>query len=248
MTIQDKCCTLQQGRCLVDLGVKPAAAHYHLLDRVQYGWHRDAVAPAYDSTELGDMLQDYLAYAYYNDYEGLMAKVEPNSKDHWSFCSKGLIKQTYPTEAQARAAMLVHLLENNLMELPDHWKQNPDSLCPDGRCKLTYSPDYEIIHSMPMPTWAESETAAFKAAWEIVKDWIIQAPRYYKGYLEANGRHVKLVLDVAVTPLLYHINTITPLMQEQYMRHDYRAMWELWEMLLKNSGIMPEQEAGQHAS
>ena len=30
------------------------------------------------------------------------------------------------------------------------------------------------------------------------------------------------------------IKTMTPSMQEQFMKHDYRSMWEIWQMILNS--------------
>lgn len=49
------------------------------------------------------------------------------------------------------------------------------------------------------------------------------------------------------------ITQLTPAMNEQYLRKDYRSMWEIWEMLLKTKEIesdkfpvLPEQFHERH--
>lgn len=115
--------------------------------------------------------------------------------DQWKLCIDVCIEWKYVAESQARAAMLIHLLENNLMQLPDHWRQDLADPCPDGRCHLPHSPGNKDIREMPAPAPEETNTAAFNALWDIMRDWHIQAPRYYTGTREATGRHVKLLLD-----------------------------------------------------
>jgi hypothetical protein len=53
--------------------------------------------------------------------------------------------------------------------------------------------------------------------------------------------------------VINHINDLTPLMQEQFMRHDYRSMWELWQALrvavgLSSTENKPDQEAGANGN
>lgn len=39
--------------------------------------------------------------------------------------------------------------------------------------------------------------------------------------------------------IIQAINTHMPFMSEQYMRHDYRAMWEIWNRVCETVGTIP---------
>ncbi|GAA0561721.1 hypothetical protein GCM10009415_49700 [Chitinophaga japonensis] len=171
---------------------------------VQYGWHSDALAPAYNVAELGDMLPEFVGEhrlltwrAINKTCNGIEVEAYAIQYRLITGDSMGAFHQAIfaRTEAQARAAMLIYLLENDLMELPAHWRQDPNDPCADGRCQRGYSPGLQEIKPLPEPTREECATPAFEAAWQVMKDWTIQAPGYYKGSMEAHGGHVKLIVD-----------------------------------------------------
>lgn len=199
LSLQDQTCTREQGAHLVELGVKPVSTFYHMPAKdgphgeyIQYGWSSNATAPAFTVAELGDMLpfgfesgKDAVDYG-----EGDMYGYSCNSGDGETYHL-----EFHNTEAQARAAMLVHLLDNNLITLPEHWKEDPANACHGGTCKRTYSPDMHEIQPLPMPSYHEREMPVFNAVWVVLKGCTIQMPKYYTGYQEVNGCHVKLIAD-----------------------------------------------------
>lgn len=121
MDLKDQTCTAEQGARLVELGVKPVATFYHMAPKdgphgpyIQYGWSSGAVAPAYNVSELGEMLHSRFVTHKSTDRYDLRQGVYYVLSLRQSECGR----QYGNTEAEARAAMLIHLLENNLMELP----------------------------------------------------------------------------------------------------------------------------------
>lgn len=62
MKLDNQVCSPEQGRRLVELGVKLRALFWHMPAKdgphgpyVRYGWHSDAVAPAFSAAELLDI-------------------------------------------------------------------------------------------------------------------------------------------------------------------------------------------------
>jgi hypothetical protein len=53
----------------------------------------------------------------------------------------------------------------------------------------------EFKKSMDSPSEDMKKTEAFNAIFDVIKDWDINVPGYYKGFCGANGSHVKLILD-----------------------------------------------------
>lgn len=63
---------------------------------------------------------------------------------------------------------------------------------------------YEIdapTKSLPNPSEEETNTQLFNQIFEVIKNWDINVPDYYNGYMSGNGSHVKLLLD-AIIPAL----------------------------------------------
>jgi hypothetical protein len=48
---------------------------------------------------------------------------------------------------------------------------------------------------LPNPTQVDLSDPDFQAIWNIIKDWDINVPEYYRGYMSGSGSHVKLILD-----------------------------------------------------
>jgi hypothetical protein len=47
----------------------------------------------------------------------------------------------------------------------------------------------------PDPTPEMQESPEFEAVWNCIKRWDINVPSAYKGYMGANGSHVRAILD-----------------------------------------------------
>lgn len=50
-------------------------------------------------------------------------------------------------------------------------------------------------NELPNPTPEDLSNPDFEAIWTVIKDWDINVPQYYRGYMSGNGSHVKLILD-----------------------------------------------------
>lgn len=127
MTLQQQCCTLEQGKHLVELGIKSESTFWHMPakdgphgESIRYGWHGDAIAPAFNVAELGVLLPLECESGKDEGPGGLF-------QDSQEWC-KGYSARYNPlkgrqstesaiTEAQARASLLIHLLENNIITL-----------------------------------------------------------------------------------------------------------------------------------
>ncbi len=113
MKLEDQVCSLEFSKRLKELGVKQDSLFYFFKDRIYY--RGDLAVPdnkiisAFTVAELGEMLPKNMPSLGSNDESGWYMHVfKPIEK--W-------IKM-YPckTEANARAKMLIYLLENNLIK------------------------------------------------------------------------------------------------------------------------------------
>ena len=50
-------------------------------------------------------------------------------------------------------------------------------------------------NELPNPTADDLGNPDFEAIWTVIKDWDINVPEYYQGYMSGNGSHVKLILE-----------------------------------------------------
>lgn len=134
MKLIDQCCTLEQGKRLVELGVTaestfwwmPAKSGPH-KEYVQYGNSSDSLAPAYNVAELGELLphpsglNELGGWVHMTEYD-----LTPKDGKPW-YClweydldmdaggfGRHIIDAV--TEAQARADMLIYLLENQIIK------------------------------------------------------------------------------------------------------------------------------------
>lgn len=121
MKLQDQCCTREQGQRLVELGVKPEALFWWMPsmsgphgEYIRYSYHGNNLAPAFNVAELGEMLPESdthlsvwktVKYTHLSVDEKWEASLHKYDRSY----------VTCPTEAQARADLLIHLLENKLL-------------------------------------------------------------------------------------------------------------------------------------
>lgn len=122
MKLQEQTCTAEQSARLVELGVKPQATFWHMKAKdgahgeyIQYGWSSEAIAPAYNVAEMGEMTRGY------------ETRIELQNNGNYLIIEKGLTDAFFyaqPTEARARAALLIYLLANRNVELPCEWRQD----------------------------------------------------------------------------------------------------------------------------
>lgn len=130
MKIENQVCTLAQAKRLKELGIKHESYFVFGATRglITESWSvegdEDDFFDAYTVAELGIMLPDLLTT--HLQYELVCIK---EADDEWlcRYCRNNDMLDTYPqlpnaagkTEAQARAAELIYLLENNLTNPED---------------------------------------------------------------------------------------------------------------------------------
>lgn len=109
MELKKQVCSPIQAKILTDLGIDPISQLYHF----QGGIHSEAWGsdyyPAFSVAELGVALQAYdrVGHSFYSSISNKWAHT-------WStFNGIQPVIGWYDTEAVTRAAMLIHLLENN---------------------------------------------------------------------------------------------------------------------------------------
>jgi hypothetical protein len=123
MKLQDQCCTWEQGQRLVELGVKADATFWWMPAKsgthgeyIQYGYHGDNISPAFNVAELGELLPATLFLKHKSsDPPWEVTRIAGNGPNYWHAEDTLDSIGPWPTEAQARAQLLIHLLENNLM-------------------------------------------------------------------------------------------------------------------------------------
>lgn len=131
MKIEDQGCTLSQSKKLKEIGIDPNAHLYYredsselVMGTLAYKLAKDKVTkffPAFSVAELGTMLPDLIETS--KQYEFVTIK---EAEDVWlCLYVRGnnmldtLCSSAAATEAQARAIMLIYLLENNIITVED---------------------------------------------------------------------------------------------------------------------------------
>lgn len=118
MQLSDQVCSLELSIHLKELGVKqisifcwsesetiPIGRDYRLYYKGDNGGGNKLDYSAFTAAELGDLLKDkYISFPYYINNKG------------WGVWNKSKFVITGHTEADARAKMLVYLLENELIK------------------------------------------------------------------------------------------------------------------------------------
>ena len=102
---------------LVSFWHMPAKSTVH-GEWIRYGWHGDATAPAFNVAELGELLPLECDSGKDEGPGGVFQNSEEWSKGFSARYNplKGKEKiESAMTEAQARAALLIHLIEKNLI-------------------------------------------------------------------------------------------------------------------------------------
>ncbi len=131
MKLEDQVVELELSKRLKELGVKQESLFYwwdgndvndegYCVSRIEIEHNNNApsnfdVYSAFTVAELGEMFPPSCSYNYMDESGWYMSVIFPLSK--WN--------QMYPCvkEANARAKMLIYLLENKLMELPEAFKE-----------------------------------------------------------------------------------------------------------------------------
>jgi len=120
MKLEQQVCTLEQAKKLMALGVTAEPLYWHVIDIdpltpmdiIQKWQHSNfdqcEKYPAYTVAELGVMLP--------SETHTQRTGSEDSEYDNWEWVDdgNGNANGLYNTEVEARAAMLIYLLENNL--------------------------------------------------------------------------------------------------------------------------------------
>jgi hypothetical protein len=124
MRLQDQVCTLKQAAKLAVLEVNKKSLFYYALNSFTPEFKeitmqpdsRDIVYSAFTVSELGIMLPiDFISFKITGGKEFSCSRLKiDNVNIDFSFVSKFKI-----TEAEARAEMLIHLLENKLIKVEE---------------------------------------------------------------------------------------------------------------------------------
>jgi len=126
MKLQDQVCSFELAKKLKELGVKQGSLFYWYTDglnfqvdiktdyiRGVYGYSgkQDEMYPTFTVAELGEMLPNFCS-----SYQ--MPEPHTSSSISLWYCGakETELSQVAETEADARAKMLIYLIENNLME------------------------------------------------------------------------------------------------------------------------------------
>lgn len=132
MKLQDQVCTLEQAKRLKELGIEYDAYFYHDVHDGMGGEQKKGESsirdhlqrssmsyPAFTAAELGVMLPEYLSIDSYRMHVHSYKQEQNNSPALWTITMGKSSDKEVPDfdshkEAQARAAMLIYLLENKL--------------------------------------------------------------------------------------------------------------------------------------
>lgn len=129
MNLNDQVCTLSQAKKLQELGIEQRKGLFEwcvfMPDPLGEKWF---YAPVYFQEEIEPQLHEWIASAYTASELGIMLPTNPSSSVNYSYYHRynwkghsvgytalGLIpieREWFKTEAEARADLLIHLLEN----------------------------------------------------------------------------------------------------------------------------------------
>lgn len=118
--LEKQVCTLERAKKLKELGVKQESYFRHYLDSIgghhttpnRIKWYdEDSMFAAFTVAELGVMLPPhYFTYPQTGGTFNTLAYKLPEG-----IIPSGVLPTCYNAEAEARAAMLIHLIESNLV-------------------------------------------------------------------------------------------------------------------------------------
>lgn len=119
MKLENQCCTREQSKRLKELGISQNSTEYFLkgvddlytgtfLKRMANGKNDDNASSAFTVAELGVLLSAATLGVMLPVWNGAAFSVDISLATGWDY-------NCFEFEAQARAAMLIYLLENNLV-------------------------------------------------------------------------------------------------------------------------------------
>lgn len=120
MTVEQMCCTREQSKRLRELGIDQKSYFYHTIVHVTHlpyvpigeTWDKDLIGSAWTVGELGIMLPimfwDCMNYKFSDGWE-----------IHYSDAVPAVELSYFETEAEARATMLIYLLEKEFITIEE---------------------------------------------------------------------------------------------------------------------------------
>lgn len=133
MKLEQQVCTLEQAKKLKELGIVPKSVLFLWLDYsknshgpkivnadvMDFESDRSYIYAAFTVAELGVMLPDYITGEHLYTYQQRRGALDKRKVKHdiyyWCMGNIFLHTVTGEIEAEARAAMLIYLLENKLI-------------------------------------------------------------------------------------------------------------------------------------
>src|SRR3990167_3436279 len=116
MTLEQQVTSLELSKKLKELGVKQESLFYwyqagngHIFVAYRDDSFTKGIASAFTASELGEMLPRYCEVTFKN-------RAEDRKKIRWN-CDGNFNETEEATEADARAKMLIYLIENKLLNL-----------------------------------------------------------------------------------------------------------------------------------
>ena len=113
MKLEDQVCSLELAKRLKALGVKQESAFYFYGDgSVQFGKAMGWTCSAFTVAELGEMLP--VGYPFLTSFRLPKDYGVGDMNGKWTMTRGGKVEVLADTEAEARAKMLIYLIENGL--------------------------------------------------------------------------------------------------------------------------------------
>lgn len=138
MTLEQMCCTREQSKRLRELGIDQKSYFYHTIVHVTHlpyvpigeTWDKDLIGSAYTVAELGIMLPHNFTSCALDPKRTTKTEIvgnwwvyESDFSDECETCSEpgSLTRRELArdTEAQARAAILIYLIENERLSVEE---------------------------------------------------------------------------------------------------------------------------------
>lgn len=114
MLLHKQCCTLLQSKKLVELGAtKHSLFAHNLLKGIRGSYFGVSDTPAFTTAELGEMLAEFPVARFSMPYYDIVREDNKPDTGYWivKLPYKGVDEKFY-TEAQARAALVIDILEH----------------------------------------------------------------------------------------------------------------------------------------
>jgi hypothetical protein len=119
MNLEKQVCTKEQSQKLYDLGIRGESLYYHteskfgILPKSSIDFSNGYVKNAFTTAELGVMIPEW--HFTYPRLEGYASY--KNEGGGFAVADGTVNGQNYDTEAECRAALVIYLIENNILSI-----------------------------------------------------------------------------------------------------------------------------------